>query len=182
MRRRFGRLLQLVKKDEAPALPALQHANQLMSAGDYAAAAATFEDLAKRANARNGKHAPFFYLQAGRALMLTYEYKKCMVYYIQGLNLLIDAQRYTQLFRVGTYIVQELKMRGREPEAREIAAMIHSNTLAISETSTQQLPSDKLTLPTHCPSCGGPLHSDQVDWVDDLTAECSFCGSPIRAG
>lgn len=181
MRRRFGRLLRQNTTDEPLVPPALQRANHLMAMGDYPTAAVAFEDLAKRATNRGGKHAPFFFLQAGRAYMLMNDYKKCMLHYIQGLNLLIDGQRYTQLYRAGTHIVQELKGRGHETEAREIAGMIHSNTLAISETATQQLPSDKLMLPSHCPSCGGPLRSDEVDWIDDLNAECPFCGSPVRA-
>ena len=182
MRRRFGRLLRQNTNEASLTPPALQRANQLMAAGDYPAAAAAFEELGKRASGRGGRHAPFFFLQAGRAQMMMNEYKKCMGHYIHGLNLLIDAQRYTQLYRAGSNIVQELQSRGREIEAREIAGMIHSNTLAISETATQQLPSDKLALPTHCPSCGGPLRSDEAEWIDDLTAECLFCGSPVRAG
>lgn len=182
MRRRFGRLLRQNNSDETPLVsPALQRANQLMSAGDYPAAAAAFEDLAKRAEGRSGPRAPFFFLQAGRAYMLMNQYEKCLTHFKHGLNLLIASQRFTQLYRAGTHIVQELKGRGRDAEAREIAGLVHSNTLAISETATQQLPSEKLTLPTHCPSCGGPLRSDEADWIDDLTAECPFCGSPVRA-
>ncbi len=181
MRRRFGRLLRQNMNEAPQVSPALQRANQLMSVGNYPAAAVAFEDLATRAERRGGPRAPFFFLQAGRARMLTNEYEKCMAHFKHGLTLLVSTQRFTQLYRAGTHIVQELKARGREDEAREIAGMIHSNSLAISETATQQLPSEKLVLPTHCPSCGGPLRSDEVDWIDDLTAECSFCGSPVRA-
>jgi hypothetical protein len=182
MQRRFGRFLRQGNSEGPQVPPALRQANQWMTTGNYSAAAAAFEDLAKQAERRSGPHAPFFFLQAGRARMLMDEYEKCMTHFKHGLTLLINSHRFTQLYRIGTSIVQELKTRGREAEAREIAGMIHSNTLAISETATQQLPSEKLVLPTHCPSCGGPLRSDEADWIDDLTAECPFCGSPVRAG
>lgn len=153
-----------------------------MTVGNYPAAAAAFEDLAKRAESRSGPRTPFFYLQAGRARLMMEEHEKSLTHFKHGLTLLIDSGRFTQLYRAGSHVVQELKTHGREAEAREVAQLIHSNTLAISESATQQLPSEKLTLPTYCPACGGPLRSDEAEWIDDLTAECPFCGSPVRAG
>jgi hypothetical protein len=160
----------------------VQRANQLMAAGDYRGAAAAFEDLAKRADGRGGPRAPFFFLQAGSARMMMNDYAKSMEHFKHGLALLSEAQRYTQFYRAGTRIIQELKTRKLEKEASEISTLIHGHTLAIAEMETQQLPNDKPLLPTHCPACGGPLRSDEVDWIDEETAECSFCGSPVRTG
>ena len=33
---------------------------------------------------------------------------------------------------------------------------------------------------SHCPSCGASLRPDEVEWLDDVTAECAYCGSPVR--
>jgi hypothetical protein len=41
-------------------------------------------------------------------------------------------------------------------------------------------PTKKPILPTHCPSCGAALRPDEVDLPDDITAECAYCGSPVR--
>ena len=38
-----------------------------------------------------------------------------------------------------------------------------------------------LVLPTKCPSCGAAVRSNEVKWLDDITAECNYCKSPIRA-
>lgn len=38
----------------------------------------------------------------------------------------------------------------------------------------------RLMLPTHCLSCGGPVRADESDWIDSFSAECPFCGSPVR--
>jgi len=35
-------------------------------------------------------------------------------------------------------------------------------------------------LPTHCPACGAALKPNDVEWLDDVTAECEYCGSPVR--
>ncbi len=34
-------------------------------------------------------------------------------------------------------------------------------------------------LPTSCPKCGAPLRSDEVEWVDAMTASCSFYSSLV---
>jgi hypothetical protein len=31
-------------------------------------------------------------------------------------------------------------------------------------------------LPPTCPSCGGPLHSDNVKWTGAQSANCPYCG------
>jgi hypothetical protein len=38
-------------------------------------------------------------------------------------------------------------------------------------------------LPPTCPSCGGPLHSDNVKWTGAQSADCPYCGLnlPMRA-
>jgi len=36
-------------------------------------------------------------------------------------------------------------------------------------------------LPGKCPQCGGPLRSDEVDWIDAQSAECPYCGSVVQA-
>jgi hypothetical protein len=161
--------------------PALQQANQLMTVGDYQGAAVSFESLAQKAEARGGRHAPFFLMQAGRARILLREHAKGMTHLTHGLTMLAEAERYTQLYRAGTRLIQELSDRKLEKEAQEITDLIRSYTPFIAEMATQRLPALKPILPTRCPACGGPVRSDEVEWIDEVTAECSFCGGPVRA-
>ena len=35
-------------------------------------------------------------------------------------------------------------------------------------------------LPTNCPQCGAPIHTDMASWVDSSTVECAYWGSQIR--
>jgi endogenous inhibitor of DNA gyrase (YacG/DUF329 family) len=42
------------------------------------------------------------------------------------------------------------------------------------------IPARKPILPTHCPACGGTVRPDEVEWLDEITAECAYCGSPVR--
>lgn len=180
-RRGFGRRFRQGFGGNSPVPPALQHANQLMANADYPGAAAAFEDLAQRAEERGGPRAPFLFLQAGRAYVLAGQTATGMAHFKHGLSLLAKTQRYNLFYRAGTRLSQELKARGLEQEAQEISTLINANNPAIAEMPVDPLLKPAAVLPTHCPACGGPVRSDEVDWIDKVTAECPFCGSPIRA-
>jgi len=162
--------------------PALQRAHELMELGNYAEAASAFETLARAAEQRMGPRAPFFFLQAGNARLLLKQNAAGMENLRHGLELFATTGRYAQLYRAGMRIMNELKARGMEKEAQEISRLIHHHTPAIAESPTQRGPDPSRTmfLPTHCPSCGGPVRSDEADWIDANSVECPFCGSPIR--
>jgi len=161
--------------------PALQHAHELMGLGNYTEAAAAFEQLAQAAEGRLGPRAPFLFMQAGSARLLLKQTSLGMGHFRHGLELFSKNGRYHQLYRAGAYAIRDLKARGLEKEAQEIASLVQFNIPAISESPTQRGPDPaRANLPSHCPFCGGPLRSDEVDWVDAATAECTFCGSPVR--
>ena len=173
-RRNFGRPLRRILGRLGAIAPALQNANQLMSIGDYPAAAAAFEDLAGRAEKHGGPRAPFLFLQAGQARILAGQIPAGLAHTKHGLSLLAQAQRYNLLYRTGTRIVQELKAQALEKEALEISALIGAHPAASAEPPADRLTQAKPVLPTHCPACGGPLRSDEADWIDEITAECPF--------
>jgi hypothetical protein len=81
--------------------------------------------------------------------------------------------------RLSRRIQDELIARGMPAEAGEIAALLESN-LAGDDPSADPQPTRDAVLPTHCPNCGGTLHPDEIEWLDGITAECAYCGSPVR--
>jgi len=181
MRRRFGSLFRQSPADK-PIPPALQRAHELMNMGDYARAALAFEQLAHAAKMREGPRAPFLLFQAGRARILLNQEKAGLAHFRHGLELLKQAGRMLQLYKAGQKIVQELRLRGLEKEAQEISTLIGASVPAVAEMPTERGPDlAAVSLPTHCPACGGPLRSPEVDWLDPQTAECPYCGSPVRA-
>jgi hypothetical protein len=72
----------------------------------------------------------------------------------------------------------ELNERGLTKEAAEIESMLTGGTSSVPVAETA--PAKKPILPTHCPSCGAGLKPEEVEWLDDVTAECAYCGSPVR--
>jgi Zn finger protein HypA/HybF involved in hydrogenase expression len=78
--------------------------------------------------------------------------------------------------------VTELKARNLSVEAKQIEdylkVSLPAGFVAGAGTEAQK---PKPVLPTNCHGCGGPIRSDEVEWVDDVTAECPYCGSAVRA-
>jgi hypothetical protein len=79
---------------------------------------------------------------------------------------------------VGQRMVDELTARGLTAEAAEIAGLLGASLP--KDLPAEPAPTKRPILPTHCPSCGGAVKSDEVEWIDEVTAECDYCGSPVR--
>jgi hypothetical protein len=152
-----------------------------MDEGDYAEAALAFHDLAKNAEVMFPERAPFLYIEAGHAALLNGDGKKAVTYFRSGLTLLATQQRYHRVRRAGERIVHELREHGLNAEADEVESVFRSNIPASAGKEPESTPKKRAVLPTHCPSCGAGVRSDEVEWIDDLTAECDYCGSPVRA-
>ncbi len=159
--------------------PLLERANELMAIGDFAGAARAFEQLARAAEGRGGPRAPFLYLQSGRACILAGQVSLGMEHLERGLGLFAARGQAGRVFTLSRHIVNELNQRGLRKEAQQIAEYA-GGLLPDLAASPSEAPAGRPPLPTHCPACGAPLHSDEVEWTDAVTAECAFCGSPVR--
>ena len=181
MFRRARRLLRGGLRQGSPQVPpALQNAHRLMDTGQFGEATLAFYGLAKKAEDRFPERAPFLYFEAGRAAILNGDNKKGVTHFRSGITLLATQQRYHRLRKAGARIVDELRERGLNTEADEVESVLRNNDQAPAEKEAPA-PQKRAILPTHCPSCGAAMRPDEVEWLDELTAECDYCGSPVRA-
>jgi hypothetical protein len=101
-----------------------------------------------------------------------------------GLALLAAQQRWPGLHRTGQLTVAFLTERGLTQEAQEISDYLKATLppLPVNDLGPRAIPGEraKPLLPTTCPGCGGPIRADEVEWVDEVTAECPYCGSAVR--
>ena len=178
MRRIFRRHIRKTLADNVP--PVLQEANFVFGKGDYGRAAELFERIAQTADARSGGRAPLFHLQAGRARILAGQTSLGMPSLKRGLELLAQRRQFPRLHKAGRRVVAELNEHGLQNEAAEIETWLNSVLPDMPSFDSPERPSKNAVLPTHCPSCGAAVRSDEVELLDDVTAECGYCGSPIR--
>ncbi len=175
MRRIFRRHIRKTLAQEVP--PILQEAIFAFDKGQYGRAGELFERIAETAGARGGPRAPMFYLQAGRARILAEQTSLGIPSIKRGLELLAQRGQLPRLHQAGRRVISELHERGLQQEASEIEAWL--DTVLPSAPAVEE-PSKRPMLPTHCPACGATVRPDEVEWLDDSTAECAYCGSPIR--
>jgi len=159
--------------------PELRRANELMEAGHHKQAAEAFEKIARRADARRGPRAPHFHLRAGRAHILSGTVDSGMPHIKKALASFAKKGQLEPLHRFGQRVVDELNELGYTAQAQEIADYLSEN-FPEKAAPSQRMSQKKATLPTHCPGCGAPLRTDEVDWIDNHTAECIYCSSPVR--
>jgi hypothetical protein len=178
MRRMFRRQIRKTLAQNVP--PILQEANFAFDKGEYGRAAELFEQIAQTADARRGPRAPIFYLQAGRARVFAGQTKLGIPSLKRGLELFAQRGQLHKLHRASWRVITELKSRGLSAEATEMEAWVKNMSPSLPAMDMQPTPAKRPTLPTHCPSCGAALKPDEVDWLDDVTAECAYCGSPVR--
>ena len=178
-RRPIRRPLRSVQAGNIP--PALQRANTLMASGQYGEAAGIFEQFANGALIRNGPRAPWFFLQAGQARLQAGQVQQGMAHLQQGLGLLARRGQFQRLYHAGSRFAAELKARGLAAEAGQIETFLKTSLPAgFVPGAGSSAERSRPLLPTNCPRCGGSLRSDEVEWVDGMTAECPYCGSAVR--
>jgi len=167
--------------------PMLQRANELMAINDYQGAANAFEELAQAAKARTGPAAPHLYKQAGRAHILAGQIPIGVENIKQALSLFAERGEWIKFQRTSNWAVKELRRLGLEVEANSLATYLSAEIPAgMKENEGAGIDNNergekrKGILPGKCQGCGAPLRNDEVEWVDEVSAECPYCGSIAR--
>lgn len=179
MRRTFRRHIRKTLAQDVP--PILQEANFAYAKGEYGRAAELYEIIARTVDARGGPRAPLFHLQAGRARLYAGQTKLGLPSLKRGFDLFAERGQEYKLHRAGERVIAELNGRGLIDEAKEVEALLRQLSPSIPAMETRPSPVKTTTLPAYCPSCGAPVRLDEVEWLDENTSECAFCGSPIRS-
>lgn len=177
LRRRFtGR----VPPRRRAALKRLQRAHHLMSEGSFREAGKIFEELAQGAAKRNLPRAPQLFLQAGQAFIKAGEHQDGVELLRRGLHLMARMGQFRRLPAVSQRVFGELEALGmseeREALEKEIQEMLSQRGISLSAITQEEKP----RLPGKCPQCGGTVHPQEVEWIDERTASCDYCGSILE--
>jgi hypothetical protein len=189
MQRREGRFLRRGFRRTFGMLPALPsgmiqgmvQAHRLFAAGKYSESASMLENLANTARAGNLPRAPRLFFQAARANWHANQVAHGMDLLHIALDLLAAAGALDIAVQIASLATAELNSLGHKQEAdsvREYVSKIPGWQEAAAEPPEDDKP--KPVLPTHCSQCGAVVRPDEVDWIDEITAACAYCGSPMR--
>ncbi|MGB7537250.1 MAG: hypothetical protein WBM17_01805 [Anaerolineales bacterium] len=159
---------------------ALANANRLFSAGQFGPAADQYEMLAKAAGAGGLPFAPRLYFQAARANWQAGRIPQGMQLLRTGLGILLTAGAVGRVRQIATAAADELDQLGHAPEAADVRKFLADVPAPAESASVLPVETAHPTLPTHCGQCGAVIRTDELEWIDAQTAECAYCGSPIR--
>jgi len=169
----------------AALLPRLIEAHRLFAAGQPAEAARLFAQLADKAEADdNLQRAAQMHLEAARSLLMVNDGQAAVAHVRAALPLFLQVGRIGQAEAVYQRTVHELRARGMKAEAD---ALEHDRRSEFSQAAPTPAPGftpspARDRLPAKCPQCGGPVRGDEVEWIDDHSAGCLYCGSVVQPG
>jgi tetratricopeptide (TPR) repeat protein len=160
-------------------LPVLMEANRLFAAGQPAEAAQLFIQLAEKAEANgNLRRAARLYLEATRSLLQAGDTQSALAHARTALQLFTQIGNFGRAEAVYQHILRELRARGLTAEADALERHLQEQ-FGEATDAPEPAPAPRGRLPAKCPQCGGPVRSDEVDWIDEHSAECLYCGSVV---
>ena len=149
-----------------------------MEEGAYEQAFPIFRRLADGAAERGMPvRAANLYLQAARARLEMGGGQDAAALARRAIALLVRAGQQERVGVLLPRIIEALESRGYHDQAVDLRA----EASALMGGEGPAAVRARGALPAKCPSCNGPVRSDEVTWIDDRSAECIYCGSTIRA-
>lgn len=163
-------------------LEAHRRANHWMDSGAYSQAAESFERLARQAaQMSRPRQAANLFLKAGHALVLAGQLTEGLKLAQEGLNLLAHAKDWEAFDRLSARAVGELELSGQKDAGRQLSEWVRLQRKEQPAPAVNEPSSPSVRFPGQCPSCGAPVRPGEVEWFDETTAGCAYCGSILQA-
>jgi hypothetical protein len=152
--------------------------------GDFARAAAIFEELARAAEQRGMlDRTGDLRLQMARCFIKLEGIDRANAESMHALRLFLRARRPVKVRRLLPKIIAFLEEHGRHDEAEELRHVADEllGSLPGGRGPRTNARAQQGNLPGKCPSCAGPIKPNEVNWVGRGSAECPYCGSAVTA-
>jgi hypothetical protein len=181
MFRRFSRQARLAATLTPGQINALKQANQLITNGNTLEAAGIFSQLAQQMeNTGHPRRAANFHAQAAHLYADGSNEAQTLAHAQAALRLFIQFQMVNRTPRFYANITQKMHNRGMAASAAQLEKEFGHLVGSIPSPIQTLGPQTHGRLPSSCPQCGAPVRSDEVDWIDNTSAECIFCGAVIQ--
>ncbi|MEX2030287.1 MAG: hypothetical protein WD906_04890 [Anaerolineales bacterium] len=186
-RARAGRALRrmlrggpLLRPAGRAAMIRIRHAHMAFAHGDFESAARDMEWLAEEAEDQGHPRAAVLHLQSGASWFRAGMPEPARVQIEAGFRLLSGDYAGERAVLLASRLARDLETWGLPDAAAYVRGLAYVPSGAHALSSPRES-GPQGRLPTHCPQCGGSVHPGEVEWADDRTAICDYCGSPIQA-
>ena len=164
--------------------PLLRRARRRIERTDPAEAAATFEKKAQLAEEQGMlDKAGDLHPEAARCYLQLDDVDRADDHGLKALQFFIQASRPGKVRRLVPRMMAVLHRKGYHDEAEKLRQEV--DALLGVPPGERAIPwggraVQRGSLPAKCPSCGGPVRSDEVNWIDPCSAECPYCGGIVK--
>jgi hypothetical protein len=158
----------------------LQCANQLLASGQPDKAASIFQQLARELQAsQHPRKAANLHAMAAYAFASAKEEAQTLQQAQMALRFFLRLQMMPRAAQFYGNILEKMNKDNMYVSVGELEKEF-GNALANVPIQSRGGPQQgSRHLPTSCPKCGAPLRSDEIEWIDQITACCSYCGSVV---
>jgi DNA-directed RNA polymerase subunit RPC12/RpoP len=162
-------------------LERLNFAHSLLENEEYTQAATVFEELAAFALRRRAPRAPQLFLQAGRAYLMAGNHRHGVDLLIKGLRLIPRLGHSSKIPIIGERILSNLREMELHQEYQTVELELNQLLKHYDlRHDMKEVIHSQITLPSKCPYCGGTVHPDEVEWINENSVECTYCGSVVE--
>jgi hypothetical protein len=166
----------------SPAERSLQRVQRLILVGRFGQAAALLAGLANqvetagrpRAAAELHARAAHCYVEGGIASAALAEASSALLSF-KGAGM---SGRFT---RFDANITRKMQAHGMQAGVEALRAQFGAEEIEFKPELQAAAPGRRLILPAACPQCGAPVRGDEVEWIDEHSVECAYCGAVIEA-
>lgn len=161
---------------------ALDQSLQLLAAGKPGDAAIILSRMAKEMEDSNHpRRAANLYAQAAHAFADAQDAKAALAQSRTAMQLFLQYQMAQRALQFYANITRKLRRKGMASAAQALQDEYGPQIGLDATPPISPAPHHTGRLPVACPQCGGPIHPDEADWVDDHTAQCVYCGVLIQS-
>ena len=159
----------------------LSQANQLIAEGHPGEAAQLFANLAQQMDGSNHpRRAANLHAQAAHAYADNQDEANALAHARRALTLFLQYQMVERTPRFYANIERKLRARNLGKAADSLQAEFGKQVGSLPQPQVQPQVPGQQRLPPTCPQCGTPVRGDEIEWINQYSAECIFCGSVIQ--
>lgn len=164
----------------------LAKANRLLAEGRSLEAAQIFAQVAALADQQGaGGRAAQLSARACQSYLAGGDLASARTHALRAARFALQSGDLTHAVRLAHRLLAEFRERGSAAEAdalkNEINREFSKAGISLSDAAPGESDIPARKLPAQCPACLGPVRPDEVDWVDESSARCSYCGTILSA-
>ena len=153
----------------------------MIAAGHPGEAAQLFASLAQQMETTNHpRRAANLHAQAAHAYADDQDEASALAHARRALTLFLQYQMVERSPRFYAYIERKLRNRKMANAADTLQAEFGKQVGSLPQSPVQPQAPGQQRLPPACPQCGAPVRGDEIDWINQYSAECIYCGSVVQ--